>query len=136
MAHEYRARRGVVGDHPGKEAFAITAQLGSVRRALLALMARTAHTIDFFLAPLRQETATTLHDGGDGWTVLEVLCHLRDFDGYFRGRAIMMTEQDTPQFPAYDRDRRTLQRPRSARRHGRVPPLAWGGARLLRRADG
>ncbi len=79
-------------------------QLVSVRQAHLALMERTANTLDLFLAPLSRETATTLRDGGDGWTITEVLCHLRDFDGYFRGRALMMIEQETPQLPAYDHE--------------------------------
>jgi hypothetical protein len=76
-------------------------QLASVRRAHLALMERTANTLDRFVGPLDRGTATTLRDGGDGWTITEVLGHLRDFDGFFRGRAIMMVEQDTPRLPAY-----------------------------------
>jgi len=51
--------------------------LASVRQAHLALMERTANTLDLFLAPLSCETATTLRDGGDGWTITEMLCHLR-----------------------------------------------------------
>jgi hypothetical protein len=75
-----------------------------VWRAHLALMERTAHTIALFLAPLSRETATTLRDGGAGWTVAEVLGHLRDFDGYFRGRAIIMIAQHPPLLPGYDPD--------------------------------
>ena len=82
----------------------MTEQIAAVRQAHLALMERTANTLDRFLAPLSRETATTLRDGGDGWTVTEVMGHLRDFDGYFRGRAIMMAEQETPQLPAYDHE--------------------------------
>jgi len=79
-------------------------QLASVRRAHLALIERMANTLELFLAPLSRETATTLRDGGDGWTITEVLCHLRDFDNFFRRRAIMMVEQETPQLPAYDHE--------------------------------
>ena len=79
-------------------------QITAVRQAHLALMERTANTLALFLAPLSREAATTLRDGGDGWTVTEVLCHLRDFDGYFRGRAIMMIEGETPHLPAYDHE--------------------------------
>lgn len=78
--------------------------LAAIRQPHLALMARTANTLDLLLAPLSRETATTLRDGGDGWTVTEVMGHLRDFDGYFRGRAIMMVEQDNPLLPAYDHE--------------------------------
>ncbi len=75
-----------------------------MRRAQLTLMERTANTLDLFLAPLSRETATTLRDGGDGWTTTAMLGHLCDFDGFFQARAIMMIEQDTPHLPAYDHE--------------------------------
>lgn len=82
----------------------MTEQLVPVRRAQLTLMERTANTLDLFFAPLSRETATTLRDGGDGWTTTEVMGHPRDFDGFFQGRVTMMIEQDTPQLPAYDHE--------------------------------
>lgn len=79
-------------------------ELLAIQRAHLALMERTARTLDLLLTPLSRETATTLRDGGDGWTVTEVMGHLRDFDGYFRGRGMMMVEQNNPLLPAYDHE--------------------------------
>ncbi len=81
--------------------------LPQVRKNHINLMTRTAETISHLLHGVSQETATTnrdLNDGDKGWTTLEVLCHLHDFDGYFRGRAEMMRVQDHPDLPAYDHE--------------------------------
>ncbi len=79
-------------------------QIDGVRRTHLFLMDTTARSLGLLVAPLTRERATTLRDGGDGWTVTEVLAHLRDFNGYFRGRAVLMLEQDNPTLPAYDHE--------------------------------
>ena len=42
------------------------------------------------------ETLITYRDGGTGWTVLEVLCHLRDFEVVFTGRIQAMINEDNP----------------------------------------
>lgn len=38
----------------------------------------------------------TYRDGGTGWTVLEVLCHLRDFEVVFMGRVQAMINEYNP----------------------------------------
>lgn len=74
------------------------------RRRHVSTMGKTLHILGHLLKPLTHEQLTGLRDGGDGWTVLEVVGHLRDFDRIFHGRVVMMLEQDYPVLPAYDHE--------------------------------
>lgn len=41
-------------------------------------------------------------DGGDGWNVVQVLCHLRDYDVLFAERVRLTNTEDTPDLPNPD----------------------------------
>lgn len=84
---------------------AAVADFTRIRQRHIALMEQTLQTLGHVLRPVSQITATTLrdgHDGPQGWTVLEVLCHLRDYDGIFRQRAELMVAQEYPQLAGSD----------------------------------
>ena len=53
---------------------------------------------------LSEETIKGYRDGGSGWTVLEVMCHLRDFEELFLERAKMTVFEDNPALPFPDPD--------------------------------
>lgn len=85
-------------------------ELQPIRTRLVTAMRKSAATLAHVLANVRQEQAVTLRDGADGWTVLEVACHLRDFDEIFYGRAVMIVEQEYPTLPAYDHEALVVER--------------------------
>lgn len=47
---------------------------------------------------------TKYRDGGQGWTVTEVVGHLRDFEDVFIERAKLLVNEDNPQLPFPDPD--------------------------------
>ena len=83
------------------------ADLSKVHRRHIQIMEQTLGILTHLLTPVDQTTATTLRDAQDGphgWTVLEVLCHLRDFDEIFRSRAALIRDEETPRLPGYDHE--------------------------------
>jgi hypothetical protein len=51
------------------------------------------------LSLLDREALTTYRDGGTGWTALEIICHLRDFEQVFIERAQVAVEQEEGALP-------------------------------------
>jgi hypothetical protein len=93
--------------------------LTPIRRRHIVLMQTTQEIICNLLAPISQSTASMLRDprdGAQGWSVLEVICHLRDFDTIFRERALRIVAEEYPRLPAFDheamaRERRYSEQP-------------------------
>ena len=63
---------------------------------------RKSHLVlGLMIADVTQEQAQTLRDGPDGWSVVEIVCHVRDYQEIFFERIRMMAEaQDDEQRPA------------------------------------
>lgn len=97
--------------------------VGKLHRRHLQLMQNTLDILTHVVAPVGQETASTLRDrrdGPKGWSVVEVLCHLRDYDNIFRMRGEMMRDQEYPSLPYYDHEVLAVERVYNSQQLGKV----------------
>jgi uncharacterized damage-inducible protein DinB len=67
-------------------------------------------TVASLLQILPAEDLTKYRDGGTGWTVTEVICHLRDFELVFLERATLTVTQDMPDLPFPNPDEMAAER--------------------------
>ncbi len=58
--------------------------------------------VENIFAGFEADEATTLRDGGDGWTAAEVAGHLRDFEALFHERAVLTVQHGNPPLPFPD----------------------------------
>jgi hypothetical protein len=68
----------------------------------LRTMRKTPVILAAILRGVTQDQAQAATDGPDGWSVVEVMCHLRDYEELFFRRARMILETDNPKLPGYD----------------------------------
>jgi uncharacterized damage-inducible protein DinB len=73
-------------------------------------MKRTPVILDAILRDVTQKQAQQATDGPDGWSVVEVVCHLRDFEKIFYNRAVQMLEEDQPTLQPFDHEALAVER--------------------------
>lgn len=78
--------------------------IAAVRQHAIDQLRKTAPVITHLFSATPAADLTTFRDGGDGWTALEVLGHLLDFDRLFAERVRLMLETDSPALPFPDPD--------------------------------
>lgn len=67
--------------------------------------AKSQKVLEVLLDGVDQTTATALRDQSDGdagWTTLDVVCHLRDFEQLWQSRLQLALTQDNPTFGPFD----------------------------------
>jgi hypothetical protein len=76
--------------------------MNTIRQWQIDQMKKAVNTIGRLVETCSHTEATTIRDGGDGWTVLEVMGHLRDFEAVFLERARLTATQEMPELPFPD----------------------------------
>lgn len=70
----------------------------------LRTLRKTPMLLDFVLAGLDEAASSTLRDGPDGWSILFIACHLRDYERVVAARVEAMLTDDDPVLPSMDND--------------------------------
>jgi uncharacterized damage-inducible protein DinB len=80
------------------------------RDTFLAIVKKNIAILNHIFHELPEADAKHWRDGAEGWTSLEVLCHIADYDEIFYNRVILMLEQDNPPLPGYDHEALAIER--------------------------
>ncbi len=84
------------------------ADITTIRKRSGWLAKTTVDVLSNIFGNVTHEAATTFRDSGDGWTALEALCHLRDFDYVFQGRVERMLNEELPDLAPADHDQMVI----------------------------
>src|SRR5688572_30406269 len=76
----------------------------TVRGWHLDQLRRNINLLSYLLHTAPSDGMTSKRDGGDGWTVMEVLGHLHDFEEVFLQRSNVTVTQDVGDMPFPDQD--------------------------------
>jgi uncharacterized damage-inducible protein DinB len=74
----------------------------TIRQWQLEQLAKAVKTVKYIVSTCNPEVSRNARDGGDGWTMREVMGHLRDFEAVFLERARLTLEQEMPDLPFPD----------------------------------
>jgi len=83
--------------------------LATVRNWQFDQLRKSLPVVRYIVQTVSADDMRTYRDGGTGWTALEVLCHLRDWEVMFQTRVRITVEQDNPELPNADPDRAALE---------------------------
>lgn len=70
----------------------------------LRTLRKTPALLDFALAGLDEAAARELRDGAEGWSILFIACHLRDYERVVAARIEAMLAEDDPTLPSMDNE--------------------------------
>lgn len=71
----------------------------TVRNFQIDQLRKDLQIINSILTRSSADEVKTYRDSGTGWSVLEVVCHLLDYEGIYFERARMTVEQEMPELP-------------------------------------
>ena len=77
----------------------------NVSQDLLDAIRATPEVLEGLLAGCTQEQARAARGGDEGWSVIEVICHLRDAEERAQERVRLMHHRENPLIAAYDQER-------------------------------
>lgn len=82
----------------------------TIAQDLLDALRATPETLRSLLRGVGHAQAAAARGGDEQWSVVEVLCHLRDAEAFGLARNRLMRDEDDPPIAAYDQDRLAVER--------------------------
>jgi hypothetical protein len=92
-------------------------QIETIRFWQLTQLELGIKSVEWIVRSAEQRALSEYRDSGEGWTVVEVIGHLRDFEQVYVQRAKLIVEQENPPLPFPDPDELV--------RSGRYNELSW-----------
>lgn len=86
------------------------AQLARVRDRHFVMLQRNVKIFNSIVTTADPAALTAKRDGPDGWTPLEILCHVRDLEPNFIRRVHSVVEQERPDFVILDVNKLAIER--------------------------
>jgi hypothetical protein len=77
---------------------------------LLDALQATPIILEALLRGVTQGQANTTRGGDEGWSVVEVVCHLRDAEEYSVQRVTFMRDRENPDIAPYDQEQLAIDR--------------------------
>src|SRR5512133_3265395 len=71
---------------------------------LIEALKSTPETLKGLLSQVPVEQARSAKGGDENWSVVEVICHLRDAEEISLGRVQTIRDQDCPRIASYDQE--------------------------------
>jgi len=81
-----------------------------LHQELLSALRATPDTLAGLLVGISEDQARSAKGGDENWSVVEVICHLRDAEEISLQRTIAMRDQDDPQIIGYNQETLALER--------------------------
>jgi hypothetical protein len=85
-------------------------KLDTVRGWQFTQLENNIRSIEWIVRGADPAALTTYRDGGNGWTILEVICHLRDMEAVYAERVHLAVEQENPPLPFPNPDQMAAER--------------------------
>ena len=81
----------------------------NLTKDMLDALRATPDILAGLLAGVSQEQARQARGGDEGWSVVEVLCHLRDAEEFGLQRDILMRDRNNPDILPWDQEKRAVE---------------------------
>lgn len=69
---------------------------------MIGALKKSHLVLGMVISRVTQTQAQELRDGAEGWSILEITCHIRDYQEIFFERIRRMVEEEFPALKAYD----------------------------------